>query len=405
MVTALVAAIPARADGLQALVDRLAAQTMKVDRLLLALDGAWGKPPPLRAPFDLIPHLRGGTLGAGQRFRHPGLLLLDPNEPVLVIDDDVVPAPDYVARSMSARGASGIVSWYGFSYDGLRVGFEDAPGQDQIVDYFSIGTMLVDAGSLVRWAFQREAAPFLGPGGYDQLYISLCAWREKRPATRPAGAAPLSWSARAEQGSWIVHSPTWRGQRRAIADATGFAPNVDRAHAGLPRDLAREEAVYAASMSALVARLNLGCAERIEPGWTNVDLVPGPGVDLACDLRDAWPWDDGTVHEIRAFDVIEHLPDKIHTMNEMWRVLRHNGIAHVLVPTTDGRGAFQDPTHVSYWNRNSFWYYEAGNPHRERFKDSYGIRAAFAVVEESLRRMPNEIVMLDIRLRAIKPRA
>ena len=28
-----------------------------------------------------------------------------------------------------------------------------------------------------------------------------------------------------------------------------------------------------------------------------------------------------------------------------------------LTPSTDGRGAFQDPTHVSFWNSNSFWYY------------------------------------------------
>ena len=27
------------------------------------------------------------------------------------------------------------------------------------------------------------------------------------------------------------------------------------------------------------------------------------------------------------------------------------------IPSTDGRGAFQDPTHVSYWNENSFLYY------------------------------------------------
>ena len=28
-----------------------------------------------------------------------------------------------------------------------------------------------------------------------------------------------------------------------------------------------------------------------------------------------------------------------------------------LTPSADGRGAFQDPTHVSFWNSNSFWYY------------------------------------------------
>ena len=25
--------------------------------------------------------------------------------------------------------------------------------------------------------------------------------------------------------------------------------------------------------------------------------------------------------------------------------------------STDGRGAFQDPTHIAFWNENSFWYY------------------------------------------------
>jgi hypothetical protein len=44
-------------------------------------------------------------------------------------------------------------------------------------------------------------------------------------------------------------------------------------------------------------------------------------------------------------------------MGEIHRVLAHGGWAFIEVPSTDGRGAFQDPTHVSYWNENSFWYY------------------------------------------------
>ena len=39
------------------------------------------------------------------------------------------------------------------------------------------------------------------------------------------------------------------------------------------------------------------------------------------------------------------------------RVLAPGGWAFIEVPSTDGRGAFQDPTHVSYWNENSFLYY------------------------------------------------
>jgi hypothetical protein len=28
-----------------------------------------------------------------------------------------------------------------------------------------------------------------------------------------------------------------------------------------------------------------------------------------------------------------------------------------LTPSVDGRGAFQDPTHVSYWSDNNWWYF------------------------------------------------
>jgi hypothetical protein len=44
-------------------------------------------------------------------------------------------------------------------------------------------------------------------------------------------------------------------------------------------------------------------------------------------------------------------------MEEAYRVLADGGWLMISVPSTDGRGAFQDPTHISYWNENSFWYW------------------------------------------------
>ena len=147
-------------------------------------------------------------------------------------------------------------------------------------------------------------------------------------------------------------------------------------------------------------RLNLGCADDVRPDWENVDLVAGPGVRVV-DLRKRWPWADGSVQRILAADVIEHLPDKIHTLNEMHRVLEAGGLAEIVVPTTDGPGAWQDPTHVSFWNRNSFGYFEAGHPHHERFAARYGISAAFRVVLEQLGQTPNG-PKLHILLAAVK---
>jgi SAM-dependent methyltransferase len=79
--------------------------------------------------------------------------------------------------------------------------------------------------------------------------------------------------------------------------------------------------------------------------------------DLVADLNDGIPLPDNSVGVLNASHIIEHLQDKTKIMSEIHRVLAHGGWAFIEVPSTDGRGAFQDPTHVSYWNENSFLYY------------------------------------------------
>lgn len=147
-------------------------------------------------------------------------------------------------------------------------------------------------------------------------------------------------------------------------------------------------------------RLNLGCCDRHEHGFLNVDVVPP--ADILADLNAEWPWEDDSVDEIHAYDVIEHLKDKISTMNEAWRVLKPSGRLHIIVPTTDGRGAFQDPTHVSYWTPNDFDYYEHGNFARERLGRHYGIDARFKVVSKVHQALPDKVWKLDIVLEAVK---
>jgi len=146
--------------------------------------------------------------------------------------------------------------------------------------------------------------------------------------------------------------------------------------------------------------LNLGCCDRHLGGFVNVDIVPP--ADKIADLRVTWPWPDSSVDSIRADDIVEHLPDKIHTMNEAWRVLKPGGRIMITVPTTDGRGAWQDPQHCSYWNRNSFFYYEHGNPHLTRFAKGNGVKAAFRVLAEHSEALPDSVVKLTIVLEAVK---
>lgn len=101
-------------------------------------------------------------------------------------------------------------------------------------------------------------------------------------------------------------------------------------------------------------KIEIGGRMFSKPGFTTVDLKDA---DVLADLNHQWPFADSSVGVIRAMDVIEHLKDPLHTMKEISRILAPGGWFICQVPSTDGRGAFQDPTHVSFWNENSFSYY------------------------------------------------
>jgi glycosyltransferase involved in cell wall biosynthesis len=105
-------------------------------------------------------------------------------------------------------------------------------------------------------------------------------------------------------------------------------------------------------------KLDLGGRLASPDAYQNVDLFDAK---YNCDLNKDWPFKDNSVGVLRATDFIEHLKDPVHMMNEAYRVLAPGGWLLISVPSTDGRGAFQDPTHVSFWNENSFWYYTDQN--------------------------------------------
>jgi glycosyltransferase involved in cell wall biosynthesis len=120
---------------------------------------------------------------------------------------------------------------------------------------------------------------------------------------------------------------------------------------------------------------------------------------IDCDLNDGIPMPDNSVAVLRAFDIIEHLRDPVKTMREIHRVLCHGGWAFIEVPSTDGRGAFQDPTHVSYWNENSFWYYT--NAEKAKYIKNKDIK--FQSFRLDTKMYENNIAMTSAWLVAIKP--
>lgn len=103
--------------------------------------------------------------------------------------------------------------------------------------------------------------------------------------------------------------------------------------------------------------LDLGAAHNRPAGYLGVDQHPGEHVDIVATLPDRLNLPDSSVGLIRAHDFLEHVADKVAVINELHRLLAPGGLLLTHTPSTDGRGAFQDPTHVAFYNQNSFWYY------------------------------------------------
>ena len=105
-------------------------------------------------------------------------------------------------------------------------------------------------------------------------------------------------------------------------------------------------------------KVDLCSANNKPKGFVGIDARKLNDEDVVFDLEQPdWPFEDGSVGLFRAQDAVEHMKDPLNTMKEIYRCLAPYGWVLIDVPSTDGRGAFQDPTHVSFWNSNSFWYY------------------------------------------------
>lgn len=151
-------------------------------------------------------------------------------------------------------------------------------------------------------------------------------------------------------------------------------------------------------------KLNLGASDRAIAGYLSVDIAPP--ADIIADLSQPWPWPTSTVEAVKAFDIAEHIPDSIHFMNELWRVMTPGAVAEIEVPSaTHGAGAFQDPTHKSFWALNSFQYFQDGSFAHKRLSKAYGIKARFRVVslsEKPYKDVFEEVWKINAVLEAVK---
>ena len=107
-------------------------------------------------------------------------------------------------------------------------------------------------------------------------------------------------------------------------------------------------------------KLDLGCGSKKKEGFIGVDQYEMEGVDVVLNIGvDVWPWEDGEVEEIHASHFLEHLTaeQRVHFMNEAYRVLKDGGKATVITPHWASNRAYGDFTHQWPPVAEMFFYY------------------------------------------------
>lgn len=104
-------------------------------------------------------------------------------------------------------------------------------------------------------------------------------------------------------------------------------------------------------------KLNLGCGKDYRKGWINLDYDKEILTDVYFDLTSIYkgeklPFRDGEFDLIIMHDVLEHFPEPLPILRELYRVCKVKGIIEIKVPL--GNWVWDNLDHKRKFNYNSF---------------------------------------------------
>lgn len=114
-----------------------------------------------------------------------------------------------------------------------------------------------------------------------------------------------------------------------------------------------------ASVADAPVRLDFGCGPHPREGFTGVDIQQFDGkVGYVLDLRQKWPWFDGTVDEFHSSHFVEHLtwPERVHFFNELYRVCKPGAKGQIITPHPFSVRFYGDPTHKEPMSEFAYYY-------------------------------------------------
>ena len=108
-------------------------------------------------------------------------------------------------------------------------------------------------------------------------------------------------------------------------------------------------------------KLNLGAGKLdVREGYVNLDMTAYPNIDVVWDLNKLpLPFEDNQFEEILAYSILEHV-NYVPLMDELYRILKPNGIIKIRTPHFTYVESYADPTHINHFSYLTFFYFKKG---------------------------------------------
>lgn len=108
-------------------------------------------------------------------------------------------------------------------------------------------------------------------------------------------------------------------------------------------------------------KIDIGCGNNKKKGFIGIDLATLKNVDIICNIeKEGLPFKSKSIDEIFSSHFLEHVENTSTVIKEMYRVLKPNGIAEIIVPHFSNIGSYHW-SHKTFWNARGLDFVEINN--------------------------------------------